>query len=911
LSSGVISFHGKVRFTVCNYARSSKGRLAASGNVRSQDILKKAFASVIEPLEGRRLLTGEMVGTAVQTDFYHNDNGGILVQLSGGKLLQVGNTILDNPGPDASHAFILARFNDNGSPDNTFDPDDEDGDGQHKLLVELPNPDDFTLVEVTGAAVDSAGRIVVVGNVNNNILGQSGQDWMVAVFTPAGAYDPTFGIDTITTDGTGVVVSDFTAGTSMLENVGNVARAVAIDADDKIVVGGIDTNDGNYFAVARYNTDGSLDTSSFGEGDGFSSFSTVAEGGSFEDLHALTIQPDGKILLGGLSFENQAAENAIATFAIQRFLSDGTLDTDFGNNPTTGTARTLFPSNAALFALEIDLSGPATILAGGVSDYLGASPVFALARYDMDGNLIGGVSTYLPAADLGGVITDLEVQSDGLILAGGSVDRAFLVPCGEFECEVAITALAIARFAANLSIDADFGTDGVAYSQFTEGTSDEHPATIAIQAASNNVVLSGTTRNRDFMTSQIRSGGVVTATTEIPHGYSGSTFVVIQDSQPASFNSDGLVGVTVVDATTFTYENVGVDESATVPGWHRTNIDFDLTRYSLTGGANASPLVEDIVGPATGVRSFEQTFSSSFSDDAGDSHTVTWDFGDASTPESGPAEPGVVTASHAYAASGVYTVTLTVSDGVNPPVEETFNITITNSSFAGGVLQIGGSGGNNVITVKSTNGGTQVVSDGNTTNFSNVTQIIIMGGDGNDDIKVNPGVTQTVMAFGGAGHDSIKGGSGTDILIGGDGDDLLHGQDGRDILIGGDGADRLVGQSQDDILVAGMSDHDSDPDALLTIQSEWTSGGTYAQRSANILNRPVGTATPGVGLNGSLYLTPDGEDATVFDDGDADLLTGNAGQDLFLFNADGPVADEITDLSNSEFAADLEWLMTE
>jgi len=66
--------------------------------------------------------------------------------------------------------------------------------------------------------------------------------------------------------------------------------------------------------------------------------------------------------------------------------------------------------------------------------------------------------------------------------------------------------------------------------------------------------------------------------------------------------------------------------------------------------------------------------------------------------------------------------------------------------------------------------------------------------------------------------------------------------------------------------------------------------------------------------NGSIFLTPyesstPSAPATVFDDQDVDVLTGNSGQDLFLFNADGPVADIITDLSSSEFAADMDFLM--
>jgi Ca2+-binding RTX toxin-like protein len=188
-------------------------------------------------------------------------------------------------------------------------------------------------------------------------------------------------------------------------------------------------------------------------------------------------------------------------------------------------------------------------------------------------------------------------------------------------------------------------------------------------------------------------------------------------------------------------------------------------------------------------------------------------------------------------------------------------------------------------------------------------------------VRTNPNVMQNLAIFGGAGNDSLKGGGGTDIIVGGDGDDLVHGQGGRDVLIGGDGADRIVGQTDDDILVAGYSTHDSNLSALNAILSEWTSDRSYGQRSANIMNHavniPGGPFTPsGTGDNGNFFLTPEDdpttvavEAPTVFDDGDVDVLTGSQGQDLFLFNADNPVQDTITDLSSSEFAADIDFIM--
>jgi uncharacterized delta-60 repeat protein len=240
---------------------------------------------------------------------------------------------------------------------------------------------------------------------------------------------------------------------------------------------------------------------------------------------------------------------------------------------------------------------------------------------------------------------------------------------------------------------------------------------------------------------------------------------------------------------------------------------------------------------------------------------------------------------------------------------------LSNVAIIDGNLEIDGDDGNDTITVSPGSGGnTDVSLNGSHSSWTGFNQIIITAGDGNDTVKVNPGVTQNVVIFGGDGNDSLKGGSGNDILIGGDGDDLLHGQAGRDILIGGQGADRIVGQTDDDILVAGYSTYDSDLDALNAILAEWTSSRDYGTRTANILGRNVtiGSTTYNFGgprNNGSNFLEPDGASATVFDDGQVDVLTGSQGQDLFLFNADNPVVDTITDLSSSEFAADIDFIM--
>jgi uncharacterized delta-60 repeat protein len=103
----------------------------------------------------------------------------------------------------------------------------------------------------------------------------------------------------------------------------DLGKSLAIQPDGKILLGGYCSNGRNYdFCIARFNSDGTLDTS-FG-----SSGKVILPIGSYYDYgHSLAIQPDGKILLGG-----RCSIRGYYDFCIARFNSNGTLDTTFGSS---------------------------------------------------------------------------------------------------------------------------------------------------------------------------------------------------------------------------------------------------------------------------------------------------------------------------------------------------------------------------------------------------------------------------------------------------------------------------------------------------------------------------------------------------------------------------------------------------
>ncbi len=81
-----------------------------------------------------------------------------------------------------------------------------------------------------------------------------------------------------------------------------------------------------------------------------------------------------------------------------------------------------------------------------------------------------------------------------------------------------------------------------------------------------------------------------------------------------------------------------------------------------------------------------------------------------------------------------------------------------------------------------------------------ITQLYLVGGDGNNTLDASAFTLGRVILNGGAGNDILIGGAGQDYLGGGDGNDQLYGNDNNDTLEGGAGNDMLNGGAGDDTL---------------------------------------------------------------------------------------------------------------
>ena len=225
-------------------------------------------------------------------------------------------------GSDETPGFLTVRLTSDGSLDPTF------GDGG---VVRTEIQLDSAAVAV---AVQPDGKIVVAG-VSIGRGKRSSIAYAVVRYEDDGSLDTTSfgppagrGKKRGSLRTTGIVVDDVDPRAH--DEV--VRGAIALQPDGKILVAGSSGSlIENAWIVARYRTDGSLDTSFADGGHLIGDF-----GLEWERLWGIAVQPDGGIVTAGRMFD------AVFDFdgAVARYLADGTPDSTFGQG---GLARTFLP----------------------------------------------------------------------------------------------------------------------------------------------------------------------------------------------------------------------------------------------------------------------------------------------------------------------------------------------------------------------------------------------------------------------------------------------------------------------------------------------------------------------------------------------------------------------------------------
>jgi uncharacterized delta-60 repeat protein len=250
-----------------------------------------------------------------------------------------------------------------------------------------------------------------------------------------GQLDPTFGTG-------GLVTTDFGS-----EN--EEAHALVVQPDGKIVAAGSSWPGlGPHFTLARYNADGSLD-STFGDG-GKVVTNILGTDNDYAKASALLLQPDGKLVAVGDAYSPDLGHSV---FGLVRYNADGTLDPAFGDGGKVLAAVDQQPSisrNDTAHAAALAPDGK--IVVGGVT---GIYPTdFGLMRFNADGSIdtsfgtAGRVTTDFGAAD---TIQGVAVLADGKILAAGY---------GGTEGGNEHEDFALAQYTVDGSLDPSFGQGG-------------------------------------------------------------------------------------------------------------------------------------------------------------------------------------------------------------------------------------------------------------------------------------------------------------------------------------------------------------------------------------------------------------------------------------------------------------------
>ena len=361
-------------------------------------------------------------------DFQEDHVNSVAIQ-GDGKIVAAGDSF-----NEMGTRFALARYNVNGTLDNSFGSN-----GLVTTTIGTSHPHDV----VNSVAIQSDGKILAFGSSYHNV---QDVEFALARYNTNGALDNTFGINGIVTNAAGVsyveassvLIQDdekiLTTGTSYdganmdfilirynkngtLDNSfganGTVttriigtdayAKSAAIQADKKIVVAGY-TYSNTYFALIRYNENGTLDDSF-----GISGMVITPKGLA----ESVAIQGDGKIVAAGYYYDGLYND-----FALARYNKNGDLDSSFGKDGIIATQVGTNGSNANSIAIQND----GNIIVAGSSNN-GSNINFTLVRYSINGTLDttfgtnGKITTQVGSSD--DFANFVTIQSDEKIIAAG------------------------------------------------------------------------------------------------------------------------------------------------------------------------------------------------------------------------------------------------------------------------------------------------------------------------------------------------------------------------------------------------------------------------------------------------------------------------------------------------------------
>jgi len=356
-----------------------------------------------------------------------------------------------------------------------------------------------------------------------------------------GSLDESFGVG-------GKVVAPIGAGSKLIGGNNNFrSSALVRQSDGKLVVAGADSH---HFALMRYHSDGSLD-SSFGMNG-----KVVVKVGSNSYGADLIQQSDGKLVAVG-------AANDQNVFALVRVNSDGTVDSTFGTNGSvTVSVNSAEYHDVQHEAFAIVQKADGKLVVAGFAEGTG------IVCFNSDGSLdeTFGVGGKVFSND--GSAYDMVLQSDGKIVVVG-----FSLSGG--------TCFLVSRYTANGVIDNTFGTNGSIYLSFldlVEGASYGNSTPYAVtQQSDGKLVVVGADYNDRYGGGSLQSDFVLAR-------------LNIDGTLDSSFNGDGRV-LTDNDYIEALKDVVQQPDGKLVVGGYASNglnEFWELLRYNTDGTLDSS-----------------------------------------------------------------------------------------------------------------------------------------------------------------------------------------------------------------------------------------------------------------------------------------------------------------------------------
>jgi uncharacterized delta-60 repeat protein len=351
--------------------------------------------------------------------FYLNNSGAIvdIAVQSDGKVLPLGSC--NSLTPFGFFTFCVYRLNDNGSPDTTFGNFGFGTSGF--VLTQVPGISESIGNFSSGIAVQNDNKILAIGNA-----------------TLSAVKHPVF----VRYESNGMLDSTFGKGGFVITPINGTAKGLVIQPDGKfLVVGELGMFPDSQHFVARYFSNGTIDTS-FGS----NGVSTLTVPGNLTRGFSIALQPDGKVVTGGVLSALPGGANSSKSYLLARLNSDGSLDTTFDDD---GYRTIPFTSGNTSGFIAIALQTDGRILALGFLN--------TLYRFNPDGSLDtsfdGDGSREALNGDSGrSDVSDLVVTPSGKITVVG-FPTYFLIGFVPINYR-------IARYLPNGSPDTSFSNDG-------------------------------------------------------------------------------------------------------------------------------------------------------------------------------------------------------------------------------------------------------------------------------------------------------------------------------------------------------------------------------------------------------------------------------------------------------------------